>query len=480
VRSVLRQGEFLASHFSAREVPNNHLIGEAATLYAFAARWPILRDAEAWMEKGETILVDEAARQILPDGVQYENAVNYHLYVLDFYLLYLSAAASRGATPPAALRDRVATLLDAALGLVSPAGRMPRIGDDSIEEFLTIAPSAWERTAGAARVTARALIRPPFVAALEASAWGRALVERALPVERTHYYGDAGIAVFRTPRSHLVVAGGPQHARTYSPGHRHTDAGSFELEVGGESMFIDSGTYLYSYDRRLRDHFRSARAHNTVTVDGVEPGAPSRLFAWESVHTARVTGVGSKGASGFLACECTLPGEAESSFVHRRVVLQVPGAWLVADVVSPAAGQSPAPGHTARALLHTPLSSASVVAAEGRKVGLFLDNGAQWVVEVFASGGHTVTLLDGDSDPAGLFSLHYGDLRRGTTIETSADVGAGCRLLHVIRGDAVSVDSLRWEETGAVVGFAGGAGVREVVVDVARARVLVDGTAIAD
>jgi hypothetical protein len=36
LRSVFRQSEFLAGHFSTWAIPNNHLVGEAATLAAFA------------------------------------------------------------------------------------------------------------------------------------------------------------------------------------------------------------------------------------------------------------------------------------------------------------------------------------------------------------------------------------------------------------------------------------------------------------
>jgi hypothetical protein len=476
-RSVVRQAEFLAGHFSAKAVPNNHLIGEAATLYAFAAHWPILRDAGAWMDKGETILVDEAERQVLPDGVQYENSVNYHLYVLDFFLLYLATKAARGETPPTSVRERAAALIDAALAMVSPAGRLPRIGDESISEFLTITPEAWEAEGCGAEVTVAPLVRPCYAAALSAAAWGRPLLERSAPLDRARYFADAGIAVFRTPYSHLVFTGGPQHRRPFSPGHMHADAGGFELEIGGVSVFIDSGTYLYSYDAALRDHFRSARAHNTVVVDGVEPATPKRRFAWQTVPEARVTGVGAEGVVGFVACERDLPGRDGESFVHRRVLVQLGRSWVVADEVSPAPGQPASPGHEAGVLFHTPLSPERVV-ARTRKVGLSLPGGAgEWYIDVFTTGEHAVEVLDGNRDPAGLYSRHYGNLCRGTTLRTSMDVGGGCAFVHVVRDGATSVDSLRWEGSRVVVGLIG-KGPREVVVDTKEARVSVDGAPI--
>ncbi|HLF23675.1 MAG TPA: heparinase II/III family protein, partial [Burkholderiales bacterium] len=69
VRAVLRQADHLAAHFSEWPIPNNHLIGEAATLHAFATYWPVWKDSKAWRARAEATLVTEAQRQVLKDGV---------------------------------------------------------------------------------------------------------------------------------------------------------------------------------------------------------------------------------------------------------------------------------------------------------------------------------------------------------------------------------------------------------------------------
>src|SRR5690606_3552585 len=54
----------------------------------------------------------------------------------------------------------------------------------------------------------------------------------------------------------------------YLPGHAHADTLSFELSVGGERVFVDSGTSTYQAGQ-VRDFQRSTRAHNTVVIDGL-------------------------------------------------------------------------------------------------------------------------------------------------------------------------------------------------------------------
>ncbi|MBA5762792.1 alginate lyase family protein [Vibrio sp. 404] len=52
----------------------------------------------------------------------------------------------------------------------------------------------------------------------------------------------------------------------YLPGHAHADSLSFELSIGNQRLFVNSGTSLYGVgSERLRQ--RSTPAHNTVVID---------------------------------------------------------------------------------------------------------------------------------------------------------------------------------------------------------------------
>ena len=53
-------------------------------------------------------------------------------------------------------------------------------------------------------------------------------------------------------------------------GHNHCDKGSFVLAVDGRPVLVDSGTYCYTPDIQARLSFKRTRAHNVVTINGLE------------------------------------------------------------------------------------------------------------------------------------------------------------------------------------------------------------------
>lgn len=67
----------------------------------------------------------------------------------------------------------------------------------------------------------------------------------------------------------------------YLPGHAHADSLSFELSVGLQRVFVNSGTSLYGVsNERLRQ--RETAAHNTVVVNGL-----SSSEVWSGFRVAR-------------------------------------------------------------------------------------------------------------------------------------------------------------------------------------------------
>jgi hypothetical protein len=118
-------------------------------------------------------------------------------------------------------------------------------------------------------VTFEDFVRLEHARLFSTTAWGRELLAMRRPVTHARRFEDAGIDVSRSPECHIVFTHGPQHHRPFAHGHLHADAGSFELELDGAPLIIDSGTGLYGLDAGLRRHMRGARAHNTVLVDGV-------------------------------------------------------------------------------------------------------------------------------------------------------------------------------------------------------------------
>ena len=469
--SVVRHAEYLSEHFSRWEIPNNHLISNAATLYTFATLWPILERAEQWREISEEVLTEEAGRQVLPDGFQFENSVCYHTLVLDFLVMYLVAKTLRGETPPAAITGAVAALAGALLRLISPGGRLPRFGDDSMVEFFTIrsAGDLAERRLGDA-VKFGDLVKPEYVAVLGRAGWGRELLERRCALASAHHFAFAGFTVVRTPRSHLVLSAGPEHDRRISDGHIHSDGGSFELELEGVPVVVDGGTFVYLNGESARRHFTGMRAHNSVFVDGVEPMGNAGAFHRKSVPRGRTVARRLEGSPWVVAVARMLPGEGGASFLHRRVVLQLgTEVWIIADAlnerVTPAGGAHADPGgagppaggglHRMDALIHTPFSAVDISVATATRVEIRVPGARQAgdaesgpgrvgieriAVIGEAGGGDGTEILTAADDERTWYSPWFGELRHGLTVHTSAQFAGSIVFVHAITREGARVE----------------------------------------
>jgi Heparinase II/III N-terminus/Heparinase II/III-like protein len=433
LRSVIRQVYFLSSHFSRWIIPNNHLIGEAATLAAFAAYWPILKDASAWMAEGENTLVDEARRQVLKDGFHFENSVNYHLVVLDYFLVYLHAKLLRGEAPHAVILEQTRAMADAALALVAPSGRMPMIGDDSFTRFMVLGGTMGSPGPVTGTVIFEDCVRLEHARLFAMTAWGRDLLTLRAPVTQARRFHEAGIDVARDAHSHIVFAHGPQHRRLFSHGHLHADAGSFELELDGTPLIVDSGTHLYDAQLGLRTHMRGPRAHNTVVVDGVEPMKAVGSFEWEAVATGEALGFGAQEDVVVAGCR-KLPGSQHAGVDHTRALVRVGSTVIIIDAL----GSGTAALHTAALYFHTTVAP-DVAVRDGNHVRLTDTVQFVRVFEVLDEPRARIDVIDDPSDPLARYSRAYGEVSAGATIRVSVPVEGLVVLIAVIRNPEVSV-----------------------------------------
>lgn len=80
-------------------------------------------------------------------------------------------------------------------------------------------------------------------------------------------YRDFGIYIFKSKVMHLVVFQGCDDGLD---GHTHNDKLSFCLNLNGEDIFIDKGSYVYTPLPNKRDVFRSVCSHNVPVVSNLE------------------------------------------------------------------------------------------------------------------------------------------------------------------------------------------------------------------
>ncbi len=292
-------GRHIERYLSKYYSPNTHLTGEALGLYYIGTQLPFLTRAKQWRKLGEDILNKEITKQILPDGVYFEQSTWYQRYTADFYSHFIvlrSLADEPYYNQAADIEKRLLAAFDFLMHVTLPDGRTPIIGDDDGGRCLPLTTTEPDDFRGTLAVGAvifnRGDQRHVSGGASEELFWLMgadgidalsAIREIEPPAGSTEFpYG--GYCVMRDgwndTDNYLLVDCG--EVGSLAGGHGHADTLSIEMAIHGRTILVDSGTYTYHESRELRDYFRSSTAHNSLIVDQISSSMPDGTFSWKT------------------------------------------------------------------------------------------------------------------------------------------------------------------------------------------------------
>ncbi len=342
IRGHAAHVERYLSHYTS---PNTHLTGEALGLFYAGTQFPDLAEAERWKSTGERILVEQVTRQVLHDGVYFEQSTCYQRYTIEIYLHFLILASRCGRCVPETVPARIRKALDFLLAIALPGGTVPSVGDgdggwllplhrrkpNDVRGLFSTAAALFGRheyawAAGGLAPETQWLLGPAGEAAFRA-------IAPAPPRASSHgLFGAGGYVVMRSgwePRDHQIIFDVGPLGPPSATGHAHADLLSVQCAIFGEPCVVDPGTFRYAADPSWRDIFRGTAAHSTVTVDGVGQAMPAGPFAWHATPRARLRRFASDDSLGYADAEhgayCCLPDPV----VHRRRVLFLKPRFLV-------------------------------------------------------------------------------------------------------------------------------------------------------
>jgi len=334
--------KYLSTYFS----PNTHLLGEGIALFFIGVLCAHLPHASLWKEKGWNIVTREAARQVRPDGMYFEQSLYYHVYALDFFLHSRILASKNNIPVPAELDDTLVKMLEF-LASVSQAGPAARLGDDDGGRLFDPQRNSAASLLDPLSTGAALYKRPDFKAAAggfrEESLW--LLGTQGLtdfdslpslnPPVRSAAFRESGIYVLADAESkaQMIIDAGPQGS--LSAGHGHADALNICFAAEGRELLIDPGTYCYVSADNSRNEFRGTAAHNTLRVDRVDQSPPAGPFSWKGlVETKTDLWVASEGFELFRGFH-TGYSSRENPVIHRRDVFHLKSNfWFVRDVAT--------------------------------------------------------------------------------------------------------------------------------------------------
>ncbi len=97
--------------------------------------------------------------------------------------------------------------------------------------------------------------------------WGKAALDQNI---RLISYPEFGLYLLKSDRVYLAISAICNKKGHISRGHVHNDKLSIELNVDGEDLIVDPGTYLYTALPERRRQFRSTRSHSTLRIGEIE------------------------------------------------------------------------------------------------------------------------------------------------------------------------------------------------------------------
>ena len=330
-KRYVEQGIYLATH--RRMTAGNWYQVESAGLGTVGALFPEVDICDYLYDIGTRRVLWTADNSFLPDGFQIEVSPGYHEYPFSSLALFLTIANEMEQDIPPRLIEVFNRAADVFVYMAQPDLILPPLQDQgsapkSAEEGLSRALSFHENPAWRFIVSH--------------------FSEGQAPEHSSYAYPWAGYYIMREswlPDSrYLVFDGG-----FYGAGHQHEDKLHFLLHAHGRSMITDPGIYSYRRDPYER-YFRSARAHNSIIVDGKEqyryhlrtsrPEEPDPDARWETndlfsfvagIYNDGFTEIGPQSRNRDTA-------STEMDIIHQRSIFHPrDGFYLVCDRVTDAA-----------------------------------------------------------------------------------------------------------------------------------------------
>ena len=246
---VSGHAELIRKRLSLRlTTPHDTLAAAVALIYA-GSLFPEMDMAERWLAFGHYLLEAETPRHISHDGGSQEQGVGYLQFCTDLYGMVLGLLDHRHSPVAERIRPvfaRSRDFLDEFRNAID--GSLPPIGEGEHECALSpYMHFVQPRKAHAPGLTTFHLS-------------GYSIVRGRMGERAIFDHGALGIA--------------PRYT------HGHADALSLILQVGSRDVLVDPGTYTCTGNEEWRRYFRGTRAHNTVTVDGLDQAVQDGPMAW--------------------------------------------------------------------------------------------------------------------------------------------------------------------------------------------------------
>ena len=238
--SVFEQASFLSSDLEKHLLGNHYFVNLKALLFAGAVFENI-----RWLSIAEKGLLSEIPEQILEDGANFELSPMYHLLILvdmlDMFNLSMAYPTQVSSKLVSLLENYIPKMLEFMEAMTHPDGGVSFF-NDSVDGIA------------------------PTKAKVESYAEKLGFEIIPLDLNKSQIIDNANSGyICATLAGNKLIFDASAVGPDYIPGHAHADTLSFELSIGAQRVFVNSGTSEYGLSpKRLNQ--RKTAAHNTVEI----------------------------------------------------------------------------------------------------------------------------------------------------------------------------------------------------------------------
>ena len=248
---------------------NNHLIADYSGLFLLALSFNQTKRGKRWLKTAKNGLEFCMEKQILQDGVDFENSIPYHRLALELLAVPVVVARNVNIEFSKTYYRKLFKMFEFVGAYMDSKGNAPQIGDNDSGRFLTLShveeqnhryllelgQQIFEYDFGTGNDGHYLL--PIFkIPADKISLSAVGISPRNC--NKSVFFTESGYYCLKNSLFTIVVFC-PDHNRG---GHRHFDSGSFTLSCKGVPIVVDAGSGVYTSNLSLRRSLRDYPSHN--------------------------------------------------------------------------------------------------------------------------------------------------------------------------------------------------------------------------
>lgn len=330
-----------AGHFVANNIErdafghgNNHYLSNLVGLVFIGIHLRGAYDkAEKWVNQGAKGLLREINYQVHDDGGGFEGSVSYHRFSTEMFLLTTILLTRHGRRMNTQYLEKLEKMCACVAHYTKPNGKAPIFGDADDGRLLTLGTFGNEDKRDHRHILATAgmffkrgdwLLLAGDQTREAKWLFGELNVNfKALTdMQPLFTYPDTGMYIFKLTPVYIAIKCGAigLHGRG---GHDHNDQLSYVLNIAGDDIVVDCGTFVYTADKDKRQRFRSTACHNVAQYQQYEQNAIScnkkaDLFKMDSANAGEVISIDA--IDGQLSFNGKILNHSSDVYTYRRLI----------------------------------------------------------------------------------------------------------------------------------------------------------------